>query len=96
MKITYDPEADALYIELRDAAPHTSIDLEPGVLADLDKDRHIVGFEILDASERLSAEELSSLSYENLVTEKVTRMKAPDLMTHPKAGSKSRKVYPPA
>ncbi len=33
MKITYDPEADALYIELREAQPADSIDIEEGVTA---------------------------------------------------------------
>ena len=43
MKITYDPEADALYIELRDARPGDSMDIEEGVTVDLDGEGHIIG-----------------------------------------------------
>jgi uncharacterized protein YuzE len=54
MRITYDPEADALYIELRHEKADDNLDIEEGVSADLDKDGHIIGFEILDASKRLN------------------------------------------
>ena len=67
MKITYDPEADALYILLHQAAPEDSIDIEDGVTVDLDSDGHVVGIEVLDASKRLTPEELTSVSYENLL-----------------------------
>jgi uncharacterized protein YuzE len=67
MKITYDPEADALYIELRDVRAHDSVDVEEGVTADLDEKGHIIGLEVLDASERLSPDELTSVHYENLL-----------------------------
>ncbi len=66
MRITYDPEADALYVELRDVAPEDSIDVEDGVTADVDGEGHIVGLEILDASERLGAEALASVVIERL------------------------------
>jgi uncharacterized protein YuzE len=67
MKITYDPEADAIYILLHHAEIKDSVDIEDGVLADLDSEGHIVGLEILDASHRLTKEELTSVSYENLI-----------------------------
>ena len=50
MKIEYDKEADALYIQLREVNVEDNIDIEEGVTIDLDKNRHIVGIEILDAS----------------------------------------------
>jgi len=53
MKIMYDSEVDALYIELRDILAVKNIDIEEGVTIDLDKDGHIVGIEILDAQEKL-------------------------------------------
>ena len=78
MKITYDPEADALYIELRSKAKFAgSEDLEEGVVADFDADGHIIGLEILDASDRLTLEELSNVSYEDLVTEKTAKLHLP-------------------
>ena len=60
MKIEYDAEVDALYIEFRDVHADRNIDIEEGVSIDLDTDGHIVGLEILDASERLK-ESLSRL-----------------------------------
>ena len=53
MKIEYDPEVDALYIELRDVNADRNIDIEEGVSVDLDAEGHIVGLEILDASQKL-------------------------------------------
>ena len=68
MKIEYDREADALYIQLREAPVDDNIDIEEGVTVDLDAQRHIVGIEILDASTRLSPDELSRVSLENLLS----------------------------
>ena len=62
MKIEYDPEADALYIQIREAHADDNIDIEEGVTVDIDADRHIVGLEILDASKRLSPSDLSSIT----------------------------------
>ena len=67
MKITYDPEADALYIELRDARPSDSMDIEEGVTAELDDQGHIIGLEVLDASKRMTLEDLANVSFENLL-----------------------------
>jgi uncharacterized protein YuzE len=67
MRITYDPEGDALYIEFRRVQAHDSTDIEEGVTADLDENGHIIGLEILDASQRLTPEELTNIHYENLM-----------------------------
>jgi len=67
VKITYDPEADALCIRLREVKLTDSVDIEPGVTVDLDAEGHIAGLEVLDASKRLTPEELTSVSYENLL-----------------------------
>jgi uncharacterized protein YuzE len=66
MKITYDPEADALYIILRDVVPTDSTDIEEGVTVELDDDGHIIALEVLDASERLTPAELDTVKYERL------------------------------
>ena len=67
MKIEYDREADALYIILKKGKPHDNIDIEDGVTVDLDKKRHILGIEILDASRRFPTSEFSSVTIENLL-----------------------------
>lgn len=63
MRISYDPEADALYIELKEAEAEDNIDLEPGMTADLDKDGHIIAIEVLHASKRLGTKSLEEFSF---------------------------------
>src|SRR5688500_13293641 len=50
MKIEYDPEVDALYIEFRRAVVHDNLDIEDGVAVAFDARKRVVGLEILDAS----------------------------------------------
>ena len=69
MKIEYDPEADALYIQIREAHADDNIDIEEGVTVDVDEHRHIVGVEILDASKRLSPADLTSITIQKLPLE---------------------------
>ncbi len=71
MRIEYSKDVDALYIRLREAKIVDSMDIEEGVTVDLDDKRHIVGIEILDASEKLELSELVNISIENLPLEKV-------------------------
>ena len=70
MRIEYDKEADALYIKLREASVEDNIDIEEGVTVDLDEKRHIVGIEILDASKKLSLEDLVNITIQNLPVKK--------------------------
>lgn len=49
MRITYDPEVDALYIRFKKGTSSTQ-HLAEGIAADFDADGHLVGIEILDAS----------------------------------------------
>jgi len=72
VKIEYDPEADALYIQIREAHPSDNIDIEEGVTVDVDERGHIVGLEILDASKRLSPSDLTSITIEKLPLEITT------------------------
>ena len=73
MRIEYDREVDALYIQLRDVKPSRNVDIEEGVTADFDEEGHIVGIEILSASERLGIESLLNVSIENMPLEKMRR-----------------------
>ncbi len=73
MKIEYDPEADALYIQIREAVrPSDNIDIEEGVTVDVDEHGHIVGLEVFDASKRLSPSDLTSITIERLPLEATT------------------------
>lgn len=71
MKIEYSKNVDALYIKIREAKVVDSMDIEEGVTIDLDEKGHIVGIEILDASEKLELSDLVNISIENLPVEKV-------------------------
>jgi uncharacterized protein YuzE len=50
MKVIYDPETDALTVELRSAPVADSDELRPGLILDYDADGDLVGLEVLDAS----------------------------------------------
>ena len=56
MRITYDPEVDALYIRFKEATVTTKHFTE-GISADYDADSNLVGIEILDAIKRLGDRE---------------------------------------
>lgn len=71
MKIEYDKEADALYIQLREAYVDDNIDIEEGITIDVDEKRHIIGIEILDVSKNLSLKDIVNISIENLPVEQV-------------------------
>ncbi len=47
MKITYDKEADALYIKLSDKKVADSEEVETNVVVDYDEDDNVIGIEIL-------------------------------------------------
>jgi uncharacterized protein YuzE len=66
MKIQYDSEADALYIQVRRARPHHGIDIPGarGFSVDVDRKGNIVGIEILHASKALG-KELCSVTVED-------------------------------
>lgn len=66
MKIHYDPEVDALYIELLPLAPGTAEnqELTEDIIADYSPDGKLAGIEILDASQVLG-EQLQEIIVED-------------------------------
>ena len=61
MEITYDKDADALYIKLRDGEFARNRKLDDNTILDIDKDGNVLGIELLWVSERMSAESLTHL-----------------------------------
>lgn len=59
MKITYDPEVDAMMIRFKDATTSESDEITPNVIADFGADGKVIGIDILDAS-RLVADPRSA------------------------------------
>ena len=52
MKLEFDPQADAAYLEISDAEVETTRQIEPGIMIDCDAAGHIVGIEVLSLSKR--------------------------------------------
>jgi uncharacterized protein YuzE len=69
MHITYDPEADALYVGLRDVPAEDAVEIEEGVTVDLDANGHVIGLEVLDARERMGGDPLDNVTLERLLPE---------------------------
>jgi len=66
MKITYDPEVDALYIRFKETTV-TSKRIDEGIALDYDSEGFLAGIEILDALKRLgSADTLRKVSLEDI------------------------------
>lgn len=64
MNVTYDRDADALYIRLREDKVSKSSDVEDGLVLDYGEDGDIVGIEILRASKRITEPHAISYSAE--------------------------------
>ena len=67
MKISYDPEIDALYIRLIEGKHECrTVRLNDEVALNIGTDEKLVGIEILDAKTVLAAGELPTVELENL------------------------------
>lgn len=64
MKVYYDHEVDALYIELGEETPEGVVELEEGVNLDTTSDNKIVGLEILNASQKIHLPTILSYTLE--------------------------------
>lgn len=60
MNISYDKEADALYVRLSGVDPDGVIEIQDGINVDVTDTNKIVGIEILSASHRLDLKTLFS------------------------------------
>lgn len=58
MKVQYDSEADALYLELGTQQPDGVVEVAAGVNLDTTGDGKVVGIEILDASRKIDIDSL--------------------------------------
>jgi len=70
MKITFDKEADAVYIELNEGEFASNKKIDEDTIIDLDKNGNILGIELLNVSRRISKDFLSDISVKNLVSTK--------------------------
>jgi uncharacterized protein YuzE len=66
MKLTVDPEADALYLRLNDAQIVDSEQVASGVIVDYDAKDNVVGVEMLHLSKHAQKSDLQRLLFETL------------------------------
>ncbi len=67
MEISYDKEADAVYIEFRKGTFASNKKIDDFTIIDLDSDGNILGIEILDASKRIPMESLTNVNVKNIL-----------------------------
>lgn len=64
MRMRLDSDADALYVRFSERSIETTSEVRPGVMLDYDAEGHIVGVEILNASQSLGVTDLKQLAVE--------------------------------
>ncbi|MBI4140213.1 DUF2283 domain-containing protein [Candidatus Woesearchaeota archaeon] len=67
MEITYDKQADAMYIEFRKGEFAKNKKIDDFTIIDLDKDGNLLGIELLDVSQRIPAESLTEVNVKNIL-----------------------------
>jgi uncharacterized protein YuzE len=63
MQINYDPQADAIYIRLREGEVDNTLPVGQYIYADVDENGVPLGLEILFASRVMASKELTSVSF---------------------------------
>ncbi|MEA5509164.1 DUF2283 domain-containing protein [Crocosphaera sp. UHCC 0190] len=69
MKLHYYPETDSLYIELSDKPSVDSQEIVDEVVIDFDKNGHLVGIDIDNASSKLNLQELETINLPQVLTQ---------------------------
>ena len=64
MKIRYDPDADAMYIQFREGKVDSTKEIDENTIIDFNKAGQVIGVEILFVKER-NPDLLKKLSFEN-------------------------------
>ena len=67
MEISFDKEADAMYIEFQKGEFASNKKIDDFTIIDLDKEGNILGIELLDVSKRIPIQSLSEVSVKNLL-----------------------------
>ena len=67
MEITYDKEADAIYIKFKEGKFAKNKKVDDFTILDLDNEDTILGIELLDVSKRIPSESLSEVNVKNLI-----------------------------
>ncbi len=62
MKITYDPEADAMNIQFQKGKYEISKEIAEGIIIDYTKEGKVLSIEILDVSKRMPIESIKDIT----------------------------------
>ena len=68
MEISYDKDADALYIEFQKGKFQRNKKIDDLTIIDLDENEQILGIELLAVSKRLHLNSLSELKFKTLMS----------------------------
>jgi uncharacterized protein YuzE len=68
VRLTYDPKADLLSVRLRNGKIARSEDIDDGVELLYDEAGHVLGITFADARQRMTVEELTTVTYENVAS----------------------------
>ena len=71
MEITFDKNADAIYIEFRKGSFAKNKKIDDFTIIDFDNEGKILGIELLEVSKRIPIESLSEINVKNLIGSKV-------------------------
>lgn len=64
MRITYDPEADAMYVRFAEGEFAENREVAEGIVLDISPSGQVLGIEILDVSRRYTLADLARLEVE--------------------------------
>ncbi len=67
MEISYDKEADTMYLEFRKDEFDKNKKIDDFTIIDLDKEGKLLGIELLEVSTRIPIESLSEIHVKNLL-----------------------------
>lgn len=62
MKITYDPQTDAIYIQFQKGEYNISKEISEGIILDYTEDGKVMGIEILQASQKMPLKSLEEIT----------------------------------
>jgi uncharacterized protein YuzE len=69
MNISYDKDADCLYIQFQEGKVNKTKKIDEGILVDLDEGGRIYGIEIVGVSERMSVPSLGKINIDMPIAE---------------------------
>lgn len=62
MKITYDPGADAVYIQFQEGEYSISKEMGEGIILDYTEDGKVIGIEILEVSRKMPLKNIEEIT----------------------------------